>query len=75
VVVDEAFMDFQEDGTLNRRFCAAGNLIVLRSMTKCMPWPGCAWDFGGFSTARQRVREADEPWSVSAWRRSPDVRV
>jgi threonine-phosphate decarboxylase len=67
VVVDEAFMDFHEDATLKHEVLRRGNLIVLRSMTKCYALPGLRLGFLVASPPlAKRVREADEPWSVSA---------
>jgi threonine-phosphate decarboxylase len=67
VVVDEAFMDFHEEATLKHEVLRRGNLLVLRSMTKVYALAGLRL---GFLTASpplaKRVREADEPWSVSA---------
>ena len=67
VVVDEAFMDFHEDATLKHEVLRRGNLIVLRSMTKCYALAGLRLGFLVASPPlAKRVREADEPWSVSA---------
>jgi threonine-phosphate decarboxylase len=67
VVVDEAFMDFHEDATLKQEVLRRGNLIVLRSMTKCYALAGLRLGFLVASPPlAKRVREADEPWSVSA---------
>ena len=45
VVVDEAFMDFHEDATLKHEVLRRGNLIVLRSMTKCYALAGLRLGF------------------------------
>ncbi|MGH8063820.1 MAG: threonine-phosphate decarboxylase CobD [Candidatus Entotheonellia bacterium] len=67
VVVDEAFMDFQEDTTLKHEVLRRSNLIVLRSMTKCYALAGLRLGFLVASPPlAKRVREADEPWAVSA---------
>jgi threonine-phosphate decarboxylase len=67
VVVDEAFMDFHEDATLKQEVLRRANLIVLRSMTKCYALAGLRLGFLVASPPlAKRVREADEPWSVSA---------
>ncbi len=67
VIVDEAFMDFHEDGTLKYEVLRRGNLIVLRSMTKCYALAGLRLGFLVASPPlAKRVREADEPWAVSA---------
>ena len=67
VIVDEAFMDFHEDATLKHEVLRRGNLIVLRSMTKCYALAGLRLGFLAASPPlAKRVREADEPWSVSA---------
>jgi threonine-phosphate decarboxylase len=67
VVVDEAFMDFQEDASLKQEVLRHGNLIVLRSMTKCFALAGVRLGFLIASPAlAKRLREADEPWAVSA---------
>jgi threonine-phosphate decarboxylase len=67
VIVDEAFMDFHEDATLKHEVLRRGNLIVLRSMTKCYALAGLRLGFLVASPPlAKRVREADEPWSVSA---------
>jgi threonine-phosphate decarboxylase len=67
VVVDEAFMDFQEEASLKREILRHGNLIVLRSMTKCFALAGLRL---GFLVAPlplvKRLQEAEEPWAVSA---------
>jgi threonine-phosphate decarboxylase len=67
VVVDEAFMDFQEDASLKQEVLRRGNLIVLRSMTKCFALAGLRLGFLVASPPlAKRLREADEPWAVSA---------
>jgi threonine-phosphate decarboxylase len=67
VVVDEAFMDFHEEATLKHEVLRRGNLIVLRSMTKLYALAGLRLGFLVASPPlAKRVREADEPWSVSA---------
>jgi threonine-phosphate decarboxylase len=67
VVVDEAFMDFQEGTTLKHEVLRRSNLIVLRSMTKCYALAGLRLGFLVASPPlAKRVREADEPWAVSA---------
>jgi threonine-phosphate decarboxylase len=67
VVVDEAFMDFHEDATLKHEVLQRSNLIVLRSMTKCYALAGLRLGFLVASPPlAKRVREADEPWAVSA---------
>jgi threonine-phosphate decarboxylase len=67
VVVDEAFMDFQEGATLKYEVLRRSNLIVLRSMTKCYALAGLRLGFLVASPPlAKRVREADEPWAVSA---------
>jgi threonine-phosphate decarboxylase len=67
VVVDEAFMDFHEEATLKHEALRRGNLIVLRSMTKLYALAGLRLGFLVASPPlAKRVREADEPWSVSA---------
>jgi threonine-phosphate decarboxylase len=67
VVVDEAFMDFHEDASLKHEVLRRGNLIVLRSMTKCFALAGLRLGFLAASPPlAKRVREADEPWAVSA---------
>jgi threonine-phosphate decarboxylase len=67
VVVDEAFMDYHEEATLTQEVLRRGNLIVLRSMTKCYALAGLRLGFLVASPPlAKRVREADEPWSVSA---------
>jgi threonine-phosphate decarboxylase len=67
VVVDEAFMDFHEGATLKHEVLRRSNLIVLRSMTKCYALAGLRLGFLAASPPlAKRVREADEPWAVSA---------
>jgi threonine-phosphate decarboxylase len=67
VVVDEAFMDFHEEATLKHEVLRRSNLIVLRSMTKCYALAGLRLGFLVASPPlAKRVREADEPWAVSA---------
>jgi threonine-phosphate decarboxylase len=67
VIVDEAFMDFHEDATLKHEVLRRSNLIVLRSMTKCYALAGLRLGFLVASPPlAKRVREADEPWAVSA---------
>jgi threonine-phosphate decarboxylase len=67
VIVDEAFMDFQEEASLKHEVLQRGNLIVLRSMTKCFALAGLRLGFLAASPPlAKRVREADEPWAVSA---------
>jgi threonine-phosphate decarboxylase len=67
VVVDEAFMDFHEETTLKHEVLRRSNLIVLRSMTKCYALAGLRLGFLAASPPlAKRVREADEPWAVSA---------
>jgi threonine-phosphate decarboxylase len=67
VIVDEAFMDFQEDASLKQETLRRGNLLVLRSMTKCFALAGLRL---GFLVAPpplvKRLRETEEPWAVSA---------
>jgi threonine-phosphate decarboxylase len=60
-------MDFHEDATLKHEVLRRSNLIVLRSMTKCYALAGLRLGFLVASPPLvKRVREADEPWSVSA---------
>jgi threonine-phosphate decarboxylase len=67
VIVDEAFMDFHEGATLKHDVLRRSNLIVLRSMTKCYALAGLRLGFLVASPPlAKRVREADEPWAVSA---------
>jgi threonine-phosphate decarboxylase len=67
VIVDEAFMDFHEEASLKHEVLRRGNLIVLRSMTKCFALAGLRLGFLAASAPlAKRVREADEPWAVSA---------
>ena len=67
VIVDEAFMDFHEAASLKHEVLRRGNLIVLRSMTKCFALAGIRLGFLVASPPlAKRVREADEPWAVSA---------
>jgi threonine-phosphate decarboxylase len=67
VIVDEAFMDFHEEATLKHEVLRRSNLIVLRSMTKCYALAGLRLGFLVASPPlAKRVREADEPWAVSA---------
>jgi threonine-phosphate decarboxylase len=67
VIVDEAFMDFHEETSLKHEVLRHGQLIVLRSMTKCFALAGLRLGFLAASPPlAKRVREADEPWAVSA---------
>jgi threonine-phosphate decarboxylase len=76
VIVDEAFMDFHEEATLKHEVLRRSNLIVLRSMTKCYALAGLRLGFLVASPPlAKRVREADEPWAVSAWHKSPAVKA
>jgi threonine-phosphate decarboxylase len=67
VIVDEAFMDFHEEASLKRVPLRFGNLIVLRSLTKCFALAGLRL---GFLVAPpsfvKRLRDIEEPWAVSA---------
>jgi threonine-phosphate decarboxylase len=67
VIVDEAFMDFQEAASLKQEILRRGNLVVLRSMTKCFALAGLRL---GFLVAppplAKRLRDTEEPWAVSA---------
>ncbi len=67
VIVDEAFMDFHEDASLKQEVLRCGNLIVLRSMTKCFALAGLRLGYLIASPPLvKRLREAEEPWAVSA---------
>jgi threonine-phosphate decarboxylase len=67
VIVDEAFMDFHEEASMKQEVLRQGNLLVLRSMTKCFALAGLRL---GYLVAppplAKRLREAEEPWAVSA---------
>jgi threonine-phosphate decarboxylase len=67
VIVDEAFMDFQEAASLKHEVVRRSNLIVLRSLTKCFALAGLRL---GFLVAPpplvKRWRDTEEPWAVSA---------
>src|SRR5262249_36753581 len=70
MVLDEAFMDFVENGeaiTLIEEAQRQKNLIVLRSLTRFFALPGLRI---GYMVANseliQRIRPSQAPWSVNA---------
>ena len=66
LVLDEAFMDFCEEGSAKRFAVATPNLLVLRSLTKFYALPGlrlgCAI---GSAPVIARLARLREPWSVN----------
>ena len=69
VVVDEAYMEFVEDG---RRYSLAPmaersrGLVVLRSLTKCFAIPGLRVGYGvGPAAIVRRLREIQPPWALN----------
>ncbi|MBI5492695.1 MAG: threonine-phosphate decarboxylase [Deltaproteobacteria bacterium] len=66
LIVDEAFMDFCEDGSVKSSAGREKNLIVLRSMTKFFSMAGLRLGFliANGSTA-ERFRKSLPPWSVN----------
>ena len=66
LVLDEAFMDFCEDESSKLALVAAGNAVLLRSMTKFYAMPGLRL---GYALASKeiagRLRRLRAPWSVN----------
>ena len=66
-VIDEAFIDFVETGSVKSETTGFSHLIVLRSMTKFFGMPGLR--IGYVMSSRQcidRMREYQPPWTVNA---------
>lgn len=65
-VVDEAFIDFVEEGSLKRTLADFPRLLLLRSLTKCFALPGLRV---GYALAAPellaRLLRFREPWSVN----------
>lgn len=70
VVVDEAFMDFVDDGesiTLRREAVSREGLFVIGSLTKFFALPGLRVGYGvGSASFVERLWQLRDPWSVNA---------
>jgi threonine-phosphate decarboxylase len=65
-VLDEAFMDFCEEGSAKRFMVGVDNGIVLRSMTKFFGIPGLRLGYAlASSTLAERLDAMGGPWSVN----------
>jgi threonine-phosphate decarboxylase len=66
LVLDEAFMDFCEEGSAKRFMVKGDNGIVLRSMTKFYGIPGLRLGYAiASSTLAERLDAMGGPWSVN----------
>lgn len=66
LAVDEAFMDFCEEGTVKRLAADDDGILVLRSMTKFYALPGLRLGYAiGASSVIARLSGLREPWSVN----------
>jgi threonine-phosphate decarboxylase len=66
-ILDEAFIDFLEEGSLKRRAADSSRLIILRSLTKFFALPGLR--AGYLISNREVVRDFSlkkAPWTVNA---------
>ncbi len=65
LVVDEAFMDFVDAGSMVKEAVQSSNLIVLRAFTKFYGMPGLrvGYAIADSGTAR-RLRGGQEPWTI-----------
>lgn len=67
VVVDEAFIDFSDEGALTPLLASAPNLVLLRSLTKLYDLPGLRLGYLLASPSLvRRARDLQMPWSVNA---------
>jgi threonine-phosphate decarboxylase len=66
-VIDEAFIDFVEEGSVKEEIFRFPNLIVLRSMTKFFGIPGLRIGYVLASPpVIEKIREYKPPWSVNS---------
>jgi len=66
-VIDEAFIDFAEQGSVKKEVLRFSNLIVLRSMTKFFAIPGLRIGYVIASTpCIAKIRETRPPWAVNS---------
>lgn len=66
LVVDEAFMDFSEEGTIMNEVKNNPCLIVLRSMTKFYALAGLRIGYGVFPEGlTETMKKFKEPWTVN----------
>jgi threonine-phosphate decarboxylase len=66
LVIDEAFMDFCEEGSAKHIASGSDGIIVLRSMTKFHALPGLRLGFAVASEVIiERITAVREPWSVN----------
>ena len=66
-VIDEAFIDFAEEGSVKKEVLRFSNLIVLRSMTKFFAIPGLRIGYVIASTlCIAKIRETRPPWTVNS---------
>ncbi len=65
LVVDEAFMDFVDAGSMVKEAVQSSSLIVLRAFTKFYGMPGLrvGYAIADSGTAR-RLRSGQEPWTI-----------
>lgn len=65
-VLDEAFMDFCEEGSAKHYALESDGILVLRSMTKFYALPGVRLGYAiGNASLIARLVEVREPWSVN----------
>ena len=66
-ILDESFIDFQEEESLKKEAAGSSRLILLRSMTKFFALPGLRV---GYMISNpdviEKFRQKKEPWSVNA---------
>ena len=66
-VIDEAFIDFEEEESVKKEILRFSNLIVLRSMTKFFGIPGLRIGYVIASTpCIAKIREVKPPWTVNS---------
>jgi threonine-phosphate decarboxylase len=66
LVLDEAFMDFCEEGSSKRLAAGEEGIVVLRSMTKFFALPGMRLGYAvGSHGTITRLSQLREPWSVN----------
>ena len=67
VIVDETFIDFNENQSLKLKVKALNNLYILRSMTKFFALPGLRAGYLISSAENiKKMKEQQEPWTMNA---------
>lgn len=66
MVLDEAFMDFCEEGSFKQMIAQGDNAVILRSMTKFFGIPGLRLGYAvSNATFAERLDQMGGPWSVN----------